>query len=40
MLAGSKVKTGKGDHFPIDQGKIVRYVNGSFSEEGRLLKGR
>jgi branched-chain amino acid transport system substrate-binding protein len=39
-LAGSRVKTSKTDHFPIDQGKIVRYSNGTFSEEGRLLKGR
>jgi branched-chain amino acid transport system substrate-binding protein len=39
-LKGSRVKTGPGDHFPIDQAKIVRYRNGTFSEEGRLLKGR
>ncbi|HKF14130.1 MAG TPA: ABC transporter substrate-binding protein [Gaiellaceae bacterium] len=40
LLKGSKVKTGSRDHFPIDQAKITRYGNGSFSEEGKLLKGR
>jgi branched-chain amino acid transport system substrate-binding protein len=40
LLKGIRVKTGRGDHFPIDQGKIVRYRDGSFSEEGALLKGR
>jgi branched-chain amino acid transport system substrate-binding protein len=39
-LKGTRIKTGKNDHFPIDQAKIVRYNNGSYSEEGRLLKGR
>jgi branched-chain amino acid transport system substrate-binding protein len=40
LLKGSKVKTGRGDHFPIDQAKITVYNNGSFSDQGRLLKGR
>lgn len=40
MLQGSRVKTGRNDHFPIDQAKIVRYNNGTYSEEGRLLDGR
>jgi branched-chain amino acid transport system substrate-binding protein len=39
-LAGSKTKTGKGDSFPLDQGKIVRYNNGSFTEISPLYKGR
>jgi branched-chain amino acid transport system substrate-binding protein len=40
MHTGSRVKTGRNDHFPIDQGKIVRYNNGTYSEVGRLLDGR
>jgi branched-chain amino acid transport system substrate-binding protein len=40
LLKGSKVKTGKNDHFPIDQAKITVYRSGSFSDQGRLLKGR
>jgi branched-chain amino acid transport system substrate-binding protein len=40
LLKGSKVKTGRRDHFPIDQAKITVYNNGSFSDQGRLLKGR
>ena len=40
LLKGIRVKTGRGDHFPISQGKVTRYNNGSFTEEGRLLKGR
>jgi branched-chain amino acid transport system substrate-binding protein len=39
-LAGSKTKTGKGDSFPLDQGKITRYNNGSFTEISPLYKGR
>ena len=34
------MKTGRNDHFPIDQGKIVRYNNGTYSEVGRLIDGR
>jgi branched-chain amino acid transport system substrate-binding protein len=40
LLKGSRTKTGKGDHFPVDQAKITRYGNGSFNEVGALLKGR
>jgi branched-chain amino acid transport system substrate-binding protein len=39
-LAGTKTKTGKGDSFPLDQGKITRYNNGSFTEISPLYKGR
>ena len=39
-LAGVRTKTGKGDSFPLDQGKVVRYNNGSFAEISRLYKGR
>jgi branched-chain amino acid transport system substrate-binding protein len=39
-LTGSKTKTGKGDSFPLDQGKITRYNNGSFTEISPLYKGR
>ena len=40
LLKGTRTKTGRGDHFPVDQAKITRYNNGSFRDEGRLLKGR
>jgi branched-chain amino acid transport system substrate-binding protein len=40
LLKGSRVKTGKGDHFPIDQAKITVYNNGTFNDSGRLFKGR
>jgi hypothetical protein len=39
-LKGVKIKTSKTDRFPIDQGKIVRYSNGSWSEISALYKGR
>ena len=39
-LAGVRTKTGKNDYFPLDQGKIVRYNNGSFTEISPLYKGR
>jgi branched-chain amino acid transport system substrate-binding protein len=39
-LAGVRTKTGKNDSFPLDQGKVVRYNNGSFSEVSRLYDGR
>jgi branched-chain amino acid transport system substrate-binding protein len=39
-LAGMRTKTGKNDAFPLDQGKVVRYNNGSFSEISPLYKGR
>jgi branched-chain amino acid transport system substrate-binding protein len=39
-LAGMRTKTGRNDAFPLDQGKVVRYNNGSFAEIGRLYDGR
>jgi hypothetical protein len=39
-LAGARTKTGKNDAFPLDQGKITRYNNGSFAEISALYKGR
>jgi branched-chain amino acid transport system substrate-binding protein len=39
-LKGVKIKTSKTDRFPIDQGKIIRYNNGSWSEISALYKGR
>jgi branched-chain amino acid transport system substrate-binding protein len=39
-LAGMRTKTGRNDSFPLDQGKVVRYNNGSFAEISRLYKGR
>jgi branched-chain amino acid transport system substrate-binding protein len=39
-LAGMRTKTAKNDSFPLDQGKVVRYTNGSFTEISQLYKGR
>ena len=39
-LKGIRVKTGKRDHFPISQMKLVKYTNGSFTEFGSLIRGR
>jgi branched-chain amino acid transport system substrate-binding protein len=39
-LKGVKIKTSKTDRFPIDQGKIVRYQDGSWTEISALYKGR
>jgi branched-chain amino acid transport system substrate-binding protein len=39
-LTGVRTKTGKGDAFPLDQGKMLRYNNGSFTEISPLYKGR
>jgi branched-chain amino acid transport system substrate-binding protein len=39
-LKGVKIKTAKADRFPIDQGKIVRYQDGSWTEISALYKGR
>jgi branched-chain amino acid transport system substrate-binding protein len=39
-FAGMKTKTGKNDAFPLDQGKVVQYNNGSFTEISQLYKGR
>jgi branched-chain amino acid transport system substrate-binding protein len=40
MIKGVVSKTTKNDHFPLDQIKIVRYNNGSWSEASNLFKGR
>jgi branched-chain amino acid transport system substrate-binding protein len=39
-LKGVRVKTSKTDRFPIDQGKIIRYNEGSWQEISALYKGR
>ena len=39
-LAGMRTKTGRNDSFPLDQGRVVRYNNGSFTEISRLYDGR
>jgi branched-chain amino acid transport system substrate-binding protein len=39
-LKGVRIKTSRSDRFPIDQGKVVRYNNGSWSEVSALYKGR
>jgi branched-chain amino acid transport system substrate-binding protein len=39
-LAGMRTKTSKTDSFPLDQGKVVRYTNGSWTEISALYKGR
>jgi branched-chain amino acid transport system substrate-binding protein len=39
-IKGVQIKTTQTDRFPIDQGKIVRYQNGSWTEISRLYKGR
>jgi branched-chain amino acid transport system substrate-binding protein len=39
-LKGVRVKTSKRDHFPLSQIKLVKYVNGSFTEFGSLIRGR
>jgi branched-chain amino acid transport system substrate-binding protein len=39
-LAGMRTKTGRNDFFPLDQGRVVRYNNGSFTEVSRLYDGR
>jgi branched-chain amino acid transport system substrate-binding protein len=40
MIKGVVSKTSKTDNFPLDQVKIVRYNNGSWSEASNLFKGR
>ena len=40
MIKGVKIKTSKTDRFPIDQGKVVRYQGGSWTEISGLYKGR
>jgi branched-chain amino acid transport system substrate-binding protein len=39
-IKGIKVKTGKTDHFPLSQVRLIRYANGSWNEFGPLIKGR
>jgi branched-chain amino acid transport system substrate-binding protein len=39
-LKGVRVKTSRTDRFPIDQGKVIRYNNGSWTEISALYKGR
>ena len=39
-LKGVRIKTSKTDRFPIDQGKVVQYSNGSWTEISALYKGR
>jgi branched-chain amino acid transport system substrate-binding protein len=39
-LKGVRIKTSGTDRFPIDQGKVVRYNNGSWTEISALYKGR
>jgi branched-chain amino acid transport system substrate-binding protein len=40
MIKGVVTKTTKSDNFPLDQIKIVRYNNGSWTEASALFKGR
>jgi len=40
LLPGMTVKTGPGDHFPLDQAKLERYVNGHWVVFGGLFKVR
>jgi branched-chain amino acid transport system substrate-binding protein len=39
-LKGVRIKTSRADRFPIDQGKVIRYQEGSWSEISALYKGR
>jgi branched-chain amino acid transport system substrate-binding protein len=39
-LKGVKIRTTRADRFPIDQGKVIRYQDGSWSEISALYKGR
>jgi branched-chain amino acid transport system substrate-binding protein len=40
MIKGVVTKTSKNDNFPLDQIKIVRYNDGSWTEASNLYKGR
>jgi branched-chain amino acid transport system substrate-binding protein len=40
LLPGMTVKTGPGDHFPLDQAKLERYVNGHWVVFGGLFRVR
>jgi branched-chain amino acid transport system substrate-binding protein len=39
-LKGVRIRTSRGDRFPIDQGKVIRYRDGSWTEVSGLYKGR
>jgi branched-chain amino acid transport system substrate-binding protein len=39
-LKGVRIRTTRTDRFPIDQGKVIRYNNGSWNEISALYKGR
>jgi branched-chain amino acid transport system substrate-binding protein len=39
-LQGMRTKTSKTDFFPLDQGKVIRYTSGSWTEISALYKGR
>jgi branched-chain amino acid transport system substrate-binding protein len=40
LIKGIRIKTSKTDRFPMDQVKLTRYNNGSWSEFGQLFDGR
>jgi branched-chain amino acid transport system substrate-binding protein len=40
LLPGMTVKTGPGDHFPLDQARLERYVNGHWVAFGGLFRVR
>ncbi len=40
LLPGITVKTGRGDHFPLDQAKLERYHNGRWIVFGGLFRVR
>ncbi len=40
LLKGMTVKTSKTDRFPISQIRLTRYIGGTFTEFGPLIKGR
>jgi branched-chain amino acid transport system substrate-binding protein len=40
LLPGISVKTGAGDHFPLDQAKLQRYHNGHWVSFGGLFRVR
>jgi hypothetical protein len=40
LLPGIAVKTGAGDHFPLDQAKLQRYHNGHWVAFGGLFRVR
>jgi branched-chain amino acid transport system substrate-binding protein len=40
LIKGVRVRTSKADRFPLDQVKLIRYGNGTWSEISSLFKGR